>query len=153
MSDSATPWTAARQAPLSVAFPRQESWSGLPFPSPRDHVQPLTWVEPVSPALTGRFFTTLGSPWINPVNHLIWDDDKCYGGKKPGKGTVPVRLEVRGRHLSCDIWAVTLVVGRAHEVWDGLVSPPGRGTANIKVPEDAWNMQGLAKKPVWLGDL
>ena len=30
----ATPWTAARQAPLSMGFFRQEYWSGLPFPSP-----------------------------------------------------------------------------------------------------------------------
>ena len=30
----ATPWTIARQAPLSVGFIRQENWSGLPFPSP-----------------------------------------------------------------------------------------------------------------------
>ena len=29
-----TPWTAARQAPLSMDFSRQEYWSGLPFPSP-----------------------------------------------------------------------------------------------------------------------
>ena len=32
----ATPWTVARQAPLSTGFSRQESWSGLPFPSPGD---------------------------------------------------------------------------------------------------------------------
>ena len=30
----ATAWTAARQAPLSMGFCRQEYWSGLPFPSP-----------------------------------------------------------------------------------------------------------------------
>ena len=30
----ATPWTVARQAPLSMGFPRQEYWSGLPFPPP-----------------------------------------------------------------------------------------------------------------------
>ena len=30
----ATPWTAARQAPLSMGFSRQEYWSGLPLPSP-----------------------------------------------------------------------------------------------------------------------
>ena len=36
MSDSATPWTAPLQAPLSVGFPRQEYWSGLPFSAPRD---------------------------------------------------------------------------------------------------------------------
>ena len=29
-----TPWTLARQAPLSMGFPRQEYWSGLPFPFP-----------------------------------------------------------------------------------------------------------------------
>ena len=31
---SVTPWTAARQAPLSTGFSRQEYWSGLPFPPP-----------------------------------------------------------------------------------------------------------------------
>ena len=30
----ATPETAARQAPPSLGFSRQEHWSGLPFPSP-----------------------------------------------------------------------------------------------------------------------
>ena len=34
-SDSATPWTAAYQAPLSMGFSRQEYWSGMPLPSPR----------------------------------------------------------------------------------------------------------------------
>ena len=34
MYDSATPWTVARQAPLSMGFSRQEYWSGLPSPSP-----------------------------------------------------------------------------------------------------------------------
>ena len=32
----ATPWTVAYQAPLCMGFSRQEYWSGLPFPSPRD---------------------------------------------------------------------------------------------------------------------
>ena len=36
----ATPWTVARQAFLSVEFPRQEYWSGLPFPSPGDLPNP-----------------------------------------------------------------------------------------------------------------
>ena len=31
---SATPWTAAYQAPPSMGFSRQEYWSGLPLPSP-----------------------------------------------------------------------------------------------------------------------
>ena len=36
----ATPWTAARQAPLSMRFSRQEHWSGLPFPPPGDLSNP-----------------------------------------------------------------------------------------------------------------
>ena len=32
----ATPWTVARQAPLSVRFSRQEYWGGFPFPPPGD---------------------------------------------------------------------------------------------------------------------
>ena len=33
---SAMPWTVACQTPLSMGFPRQEYWRGLPFPSPGD---------------------------------------------------------------------------------------------------------------------
>ena len=43
-----TPWTIARQAPLSMGFSRQEYWSGLPFPSPWDLPDP--GIEPESPA-------------------------------------------------------------------------------------------------------
>ena len=35
----ATPWTAAYQAPPSMGFSRQEYWSGVPLPSPRDSEQ------------------------------------------------------------------------------------------------------------------
>ena len=42
-----TPWTIAHQAPLSMGFPRQEHWSGLPFPSPGDLPNP--GIEPRSP--------------------------------------------------------------------------------------------------------
>ena len=37
----ATPWTAAYQAPLSMAFSRQEYWSGVPLPSPCDKPRQL----------------------------------------------------------------------------------------------------------------
>ena len=42
-----TPWTLAYQAPLSMGFSRQEYWSGLPFPSPRDLPNP--GIKPGSP--------------------------------------------------------------------------------------------------------
>ena len=45
------PWTAVCQLPLSMGFPRQEHWSGLPFPSPGGLPDPR--IEPVSPALVG----------------------------------------------------------------------------------------------------
>ena len=44
-----TPWTVAYQAPPSMGFPRQEYWSGLPFPSPGDLPDP--GMEPGSPTL------------------------------------------------------------------------------------------------------
>ena len=55
----ATPWTVARQAPLSMGFPRPEHWNGLPRPPPGDLPNP--GCEPASltsPALAGGFFTT-----------------------------------------------------------------------------------------------
>ena len=56
VSTSVTPWTVAHQGPLSIGFPRQEYWSGLPFLPPGD--LPKAGIEPVSPALAGGFFTT-----------------------------------------------------------------------------------------------
>ena len=50
------PWTVACQALLPMGFPRQEYWSGLPFPSPGDLLNPGT--EPASPALAGELFIT-----------------------------------------------------------------------------------------------
>ena len=53
----ATPWTVARQAPLSIEFSRQECWSGLPSPSPEDLPNPgIELVSLTSPALAGGFF-------------------------------------------------------------------------------------------------
>ena len=52
-------WTAARQAPLSMGFSRQEYWSGWLFPSPGGLPDP--GIEPTSPALSGGFL---------PLSHL-----------------------------------------------------------------------------------
>ena len=51
-----TPRTVAHQAPLSMGFSRQEYWSGLPCPPLGDLPDP--GMEPVFPALAGRFSTT-----------------------------------------------------------------------------------------------
>ena len=39
-----------------MGFPRQEYWNVLPFPSPGN--LPISGIEPTSPALAGRIFTT-----------------------------------------------------------------------------------------------
>ena len=56
-----TLWTVTHQAPLSMGFPRQEHWSGLPFPSPG--------MEPGSPVLRADSLLTKPSgksPYYRP---------------------------------------------------------------------------------------
>ena len=54
VSDSCAPMDCI--LPGSVGFPRQKYWSGLPFLPPKDLPKP--GIEPKSPELAGRFFTT-----------------------------------------------------------------------------------------------
>ena len=66
----ATPWIVAFQAPLSMKFSRQKYWSGLPFSPPEDLPDP--GIEPTSlasPALAGRFFTTV--PPGKPIQLIL----------------------------------------------------------------------------------
>ena len=70
----ATPWTVTLQAPLSMAFSRQEYWSGLPFSTPWDLPDPgINPKSLASPVLAGRFFTTVppGKPLKISTYHLI----------------------------------------------------------------------------------
>ena len=66
----------ALQALLTMGFPRQEYWNGLPFPSLGDLPNPGT--EPESPALAGGFFTTESSRkpvfMSQVLSFLIWLD-------------------------------------------------------------------------------
>ena len=63
----ATPWTAAYQAPSSMGFPRQEYWSGLPLPSPKEWATPpLYWLGPHVPNRKHTMHLG-GSP-----GHLLW---------------------------------------------------------------------------------
>ena len=67
----ATLWTAARQAPLSMGFSRQEHWSGLSCPPPEGLPDP--GIKPTSlrsPALAGGFFTT-SATWEAQNYHVI----------------------------------------------------------------------------------
>ena len=68
-SSFATPWTVVPRAPLSMGFPRQEYWSGLPLPSPGDKHDP--GIKLVSPASAGRVLTTVQE---TQVQSLGWED-------------------------------------------------------------------------------
>ena len=77
----ATPWTLARQTPLSMGFPRQEYWSGLPWLSPGDLPDP--GIKPASPALQlGSLpLSHLGSPLLkhsSPKKKFVLDVRMIY---------------------------------------------------------------------------
>ena len=79
-----SPWTVAHQAPLSMGFSRQDFWSGLPCPPPRDLPDPgIRPTSLMSPALAGGFFTTeppgksngILGVCIHPANKYVYS--KC----------------------------------------------------------------------------
>ena len=82
MSDSfVTPWTVAHQAPLFTGFPRQEYWSGLPFPPPEDlpnpGIKPESCVSCIYPEPPGKAFMknncfqkNVGELYILPISLL-----------------------------------------------------------------------------------
>ena len=70
----ATPWTVAHQALLSIGFPKQEYWSGLPFPPPGNPPDPgIKPTLPASPVLAGGFLTTEPSakPQGSPISQVL----------------------------------------------------------------------------------
>ena len=79
----ATPWTVAHQAPLSIGFPKQEYWSGLPFPSPEDLPDPR--IKPAFPSWQ------LSSLPLSPDSK----ESACSAGD-PGSIPSPGRSSVEG---------------------------------------------------------
>ena len=69
----ATPWTVPYQAPSSIEFFRQEYWSGLPFPSPRNLLNP--GIEPRSPALQANALLSIREAWwIESSSLYFWQN-------------------------------------------------------------------------------
>jgi len=64
-----TSWTVACQTPLFMGFPRQEYWSGLPFPSPEDLLNP--GIKPGSPELQADSLPS-ESPGLKHTIQLIF---------------------------------------------------------------------------------
>ena len=71
MSDSATPWAIALQAPLSMEFPRQEYWSWLPFSSPNPflpHPKPHLHPQAIPKRLGAKLFHSCPA-LCNPMDY------------------------------------------------------------------------------------
>ena len=125
----ATPWTVAYQAP-SMGFSRQEYWSGLPFPSPRESSRPRdrTWVSRIA----GRHITIWATihTYIKEMLPLtmemwkktrsIWNDPVCKTGKetqmcimdfwtqREGEGGMIWENDILTCMLSCKNWIASL---------------------------------------------
>ena len=85
-----TPWTVARQAPLSMRFSRQEYWSGLPFPSPGDLPDPV--IEPMSPAWQASSLPPARWRQIDPVSRRRrseWEGKGVTSGEGNFQGEGP----------------------------------------------------------------
>ena len=111
MSNSATPWTVARQAPLSIGFSRQAYWSGLPFPAAEDLPNP--GIQPGSPASTHR-------PPASP---------EILNGRPHSLGYDAVPCVLSRVRLSLTPWTVAhqapLSMGFPRQAyWSGLPFPP-----------------------------
>ena len=123
MPDSFTPaWTVAYQAPLSMGFYRQDSWSGLPFPSPG--ALPDSRTEPASPALAGGFFSS----------------------EPPGKPCVVLVAQsclTLGDPMDCSPPAPPSMGFYRQEYWSGLPFPSSRESS---WPRDLTRVSGIAGK-------
>ena len=89
------PWTVALQAPLHMAFSRQEHWSGLPGPSPGDVSR--AGIEPtslVSPALAVKFFTTSATWELNSPVHPLLSSPPTHHTWLRGEGSQVSNLRV-----------------------------------------------------------
>ena len=96
-------------------LPRLEYWNGFPFPPPVDLTNPR--IEPMSPALAGRFFTT-----ESLVKLISWNVCSALG----------LELKIWKAHSILDLMEVRAVLGLRNE--QGLVM----NTVVTKKAFDAW---------------
>ena len=92
------PMDCSCQAPLSMGFSRQESWSGLPCPP--SGTLPNLGIEPtslMSPALAGRFFTT-STTWEAPAGRVK------FGKSEPQHHGTSTSMDVELELSRCDKW-------------------------------------------------
>ena len=138
-----TPCTGACQTPLSMGFPRQEYWRGLPFSSPGDLLNP--GIEPPSPALAVRFFTTeLPENPILEIRKLIFRKDK---GEKKVK--LPSHVWLFATPWTVALQAPPSMGFSRQEYWSGLPfpSPGDLPKPGIEPRSPAFQADALTSEP------
>ena len=91
-----TPWTVAHQAPLT-GFPKQEYWTGLPFPSPGNLPDPETKCS--SSALASEFFTPepLRKPWCVIKWHKLINFYCAHYKNNTVQNTMDINSDFKGK--------------------------------------------------------
>ena len=108
----ATPWIIVHQAPLSVGIPRQEYWSGSPFPSPGDLSNPgiehrSTVLQEIS-CIASDFL--LGFPGGSAGKESTCNvrDLGLIPGRSPGEGiSYPLQYSGLEKSMYCIVHGVT----------------------------------------------
>ena len=114
-----TLWTVTCQVPLSMGFSRQEYWSGLPYPPPRD--LPDSGIESaslLSPALARGFFAT-SATWKahTDVHHNLKSNNLLLRNRLQKRKSSNFTMEKHGRHSFNRVIKVNFTSNRGLPQW------------------------------------
>ena len=127
---SATPWTIAHQAPLSMGFSRQEYWSGLPCPPPGDLPNPgIETAPPAPPALqtNSSLLRHQGSPSVVSYGYLRYIMEMRLGRRSVTKKSPEGLTGIVFRSLAPSrIREMTVWLGHSEQDGEGYVMSHNR---------------------------
>ena len=140
----------------SMGFSRQEYWSGLPFPSPGDLLDPgIEFTSPVSPALAGRFLPLApsGKPGgSDGKESTCTAGDAGDLGSIPGSGRSPggghgFRGSSEGKESTCDAGDMGLIPRSRRSPGGGNGNPLWYSCLGNPMDRGAWwaTVHGVAK--------
>ena len=125
MSDSATPWTVAHKASLSMGLSRQEYWSGLTFPSPRIYKEllKLSNRKANSPIKNGQKTWTEMSTEDTRMANVGKDDSQHYISLRESEVKSLSRVRLLATSWTAAYQAPPSMRSSRQEYWSGLPLP------------------------------